>query len=84
MKYKQRKDGEGFEVPSGEIYRIACCDCGLVHDFVFVSEDGKPIGIAAQRNNRATAQRRRLVTPNAEITGAEGVRLIDGLGGNDA
>lgn len=58
-RYKQRKDGEGFIVPSGEIYRIACCDCGLVHDFVFVSEDGQPIGVAAQRNSRATAQRRR-------------------------
>jgi hypothetical protein len=59
VKYVQRFDDEGFEVPSGELYRIACCDCGLVHDFVFVSEDGKPIGIAARRNNRSTAQRRR-------------------------
>jgi hypothetical protein len=58
-RYKFRKDGEGFVVPSETIYKIACCDCGLVHDFVFVSEDGKPIGIAAKRNNRATAQRRR-------------------------
>lgn len=58
-RYKQRKDGEGFEVPCGEIYRIACCDCGLVHDFIFVSHDGKPIGVAAKRNNRATAQRRK-------------------------
>lgn len=57
--YTQRTDGEGFAVPSGELYRIACCDCGLVHDFVFVSEDGKPIGIAARRNPRATAQKRR-------------------------
>ena len=58
MRYKQRKDGEGFEVPLGEVYRIACCDCGLVHDFVFVVEDGK-LGVAAKRNNRATAARRR-------------------------
>lgn len=58
-KYTQRHDGEGFTVPSGELYRIACCDCGLVHDFVFVSEDGKPIGVAASRNARSTAQRRR-------------------------
>jgi hypothetical protein len=58
-RYKQRKDGEGFEVPSSQIYRIACCDCGLVHDFVFVSQDGNPIGIAAKRNNRSTAQRRK-------------------------
>lgn len=59
VKYKQRKDGEGFEVPSGKIYRIACCDYGLVHDFVFVSQDNKPIGVAANRNARATAARRR-------------------------
>ena len=59
MRYTQRRDGEGFEVPSGEVYRIACCDCGLVHDFVFVSQDGMPIGVAARRNARATAARRR-------------------------
>ncbi len=59
MRYKQRVDNEGFEVPSGRIYRIACCDCGLVHDFVFVSNDGNPIGIAARRNIRATAAKRR-------------------------
>jgi hypothetical protein len=58
-RYVQRSDGEGFSVPSGKVYRIACCDCGLVHDFVFISNDRKPIGIAAKRNNRATAQRRR-------------------------
>lgn len=58
-KYTQRTDNEGFEVPVGEVYRMACCDCGLVHDFVFVSADGKPIGVAARRNNRATAQRRK-------------------------
>jgi len=60
-KYKKRVDGEGFAVPAGKVYRIACCDCGLVHDFVFISEDGRPIGIAAKRNTRATAQRRRIV-----------------------
>jgi hypothetical protein len=57
-RYTQRVDNEGFEVPSGQIYRLACCDCGLTHDFVFVSENNTPIGIAARRNNRATAQRR--------------------------
>ena len=58
-RYIQRFDGEGFTIPVGEIYRMACCDCGLVHDMVFISEDGKPIGAAARRNNRATAQRRK-------------------------
>jgi hypothetical protein len=47
-RYTQRVDGEAFTVPSGELCRIACCDCGLVHDMVFVSEDSKPIGVAAR------------------------------------
>ena len=63
-KYKKREDCEGFEVPSSTTYKISCCDCGLVHDFVFVSHDGKPVGIAARRNNRATAQKRRYLKHN--------------------
>lgn len=68
-KYKKRKDYEPFEIPSNVIYRLACCDCGLVHDMVFVSEDGKPIGVAAKRNNRATAQWRRHhhITPTQKV-----------------
>jgi hypothetical protein len=58
-RYTQRYDDEGFSIPSGSIYRIACCDCGLVHDFVFVSEDSKNIGVAARVNKRATSARRR-------------------------
>jgi hypothetical protein len=68
-RYTQRKDGEGFAVPNGAIYRLACCDCGLVHDVVFISEDGKPIGVAARRNNRATAQRRRYPSQASHLTG---------------
>lgn len=60
VEYTQRVDGEGWEVPSGERYLIECCDCGLVHDFAFVSQDGNPIGIAAQRNEEQTAARRAL------------------------
>jgi len=59
MKYKKRKDGEGFTVQSGTLFRLACCDCGLVHDFVFVSHDGKPIGISARRNERLTKKHRK-------------------------
>ena len=58
MKYKQRQECEGFEVPMEELYRLVCCDCGLVHDVVWVVEDGK-LTMAAKRNNRATGQRRR-------------------------
>lgn len=64
-KYMQRKDGEGFDVPAGTPVRWACCDCGLVHDLVFVNGRGK-VGVAARRNNRATGQRRRRVKLNAE------------------
>ena len=59
MKYKKRKDGEVFSVPSGVVHRIACCDCGLVHDFVFLSHDGKPIGIVAVWNKKETKRLRR-------------------------
>ena len=60
IEYKIREDGEGFTIPNGELYRIACCDCGLVHDFVFVSNDGKEIGVAAKRNPEETEKRRTL------------------------
>ena len=58
-RYRYRKDKEGFAIPSGVLYRLACCDCGLVHDIVLVSDDGNDIGFAACRNERATAARRR-------------------------
>ncbi len=57
-RYRQRVDGEGFVVPLGEVYRLACCDCGLVHDVVWVYQKGE-LGMATRRNNRATAQKRR-------------------------
>lgn len=57
-KYINRADGEGFEIPLNEVCKIACCDCGLVHNVVFVFEDGK-LAMAVERNNRATAQKRR-------------------------
>lgn len=59
-RYFQIKDGEGFELSARVIHRIACCDCGLVHNVVLVaSRDRKTIGIAVKRNNRATSARRR-------------------------
>ncbi len=57
-RYRQRADGEGFVVPLNEVYRLACCDCGLVHDVVWVYKKGE-LGMATRRNNRATAQKRR-------------------------
>ena len=57
-RYIQRKDGEGWTVQPGQVFKLACCDCGLVHQVVIVIEDGK-VGIAAKRDARATGQRRR-------------------------
>lgn len=60
VKYQTRQDGEGWEQKSGEIFKLECCDCGLVHRIVIMAgKPGKLIGIAAERDNRATAQRRR-------------------------
>ena len=56
--YTQRKDLEGWEEKSEKLTRWACCDCGLVHDIVFVSQDGKPIGVSAKRNDEETKKRR--------------------------
>lgn len=63
-RYIQRQDGEGWAVYSKVPFQITCCDCGLVHTMVLVAgRKGSPIGIAAKRDVRCTAQRRRHVTP---------------------
>ena len=58
-KYTQRLDGEYWFITREEIFRIACCDCGLVHDIIVVEEEDGKLTMAARRNNRATGQRRR-------------------------
>lgn len=59
MKYIQRQDNEEIELKPKEIFRSACCDCGLVHDMAVAAEDNGNIGLAFRRDNRATAQLRR-------------------------
>jgi hypothetical protein len=58
VKYPRLVDGEGIAFKSGERFRFACCDCGLVHDMVLVAK-GKDIGMAVKRNARSTAAMRR-------------------------
>lgn len=61
-RYVQGHDGEGFTHIEGEKIRIACCDCGLVHDAmldVVGSPGGQKVRIFAIRNGRATAGRRK-------------------------
>jgi len=62
MKYIQRKDGEGWAIKNGIPFVVSCCDCGLVHNLVVClpsKRRGVLLGIAASRNERATAQKRR-------------------------
>ena len=49
-------------IQNGVHFRLACCDCHLVHNVtVFVKEfaDGHPLQIRITRNHRATEARRK-------------------------
>lgn len=58
MKYHQQTDGEWIEPLPG--YRMACCDCGLVHRMQFRVSKRK-VQLRAWRDNRATARMRRKI-----------------------
>ena len=58
MKTVQLQDCEGIALQSNKPFNFACCDCGLVHRVVIVSEDGKPVGFAVKRDPAATEARR--------------------------
>lgn len=55
--YEEVEDGEWLAFARSG-HRIACCDCGLVHDVEFAVTAGK-VEMRFTRNNRATAARRR-------------------------
>jgi len=56
-RYKQVHAGEWVQ-PVRRGYKMACCDCGLVHIMDFRIYDGR-IQFRAYRNNRSTAMLRR-------------------------
>lgn len=59
MKAEQVYDGVPFET-TGATVRIACCDCGLSHDFKIVKRPRKRgYRITVHRNERSTAAMRR-------------------------
>lgn len=74
-KIEAQSDGwSDWELPEMNGYRMACCDCGLVHDIDFKVVKATPDGsggfncedvegyrvlMRARRNNRSTAQIRR-------------------------
>lgn len=60
-RYPKVKNGEWVQ-PISRGYRMACCDCGLIHQMNFrIVRYGKrqSIQFQAERHNRATATYRR-------------------------
>jgi hypothetical protein len=57
MKYDRPKAGE-WVYPVRRGYKMACCDCGLVHKLDFRVRKGR-IEFRVFRDNRATAAMRR-------------------------
>jgi hypothetical protein len=55
--YRQVFDGEWVR-PKRRGYKVACCDCGLIHVINYRIKDGH-IEYQPTRDNRATAARRR-------------------------
>jgi hypothetical protein len=60
MSYKQVVENE-WQQPIIRNYKMACCDCGLVHEIDFRIHKGR-VQLRARRNNRATGQIRRHLT----------------------
>ena len=67
-KFKQHYAGKGgwseWVYPNRRLYKMACCDCGLVHDMQFKLLPrglGKAIVFRARRNNKSTGQMRRVI-----------------------
>jgi len=57
--YEQLYDGVGVALRSRQVFRFACCDCGLVHNMVIAPCKGGWVGFAVERNKRATTARRK-------------------------
>lgn len=57
-------DGEGITLKANVKFRLACCDCGLVHDMAIATRGKSDIGFAVQRNKRATTARRKWMAKN--------------------
>ena len=57
MAYETPKEGEWVQ-PIRKGYKMACCDCGLVHNLDFRIRKGR-VQFRAFRNNRSTGQLRR-------------------------
>ena len=62
MKYERPGDGEWVEpIRKGACYKLACCDCGLVHslEFRIIGKVRQIVQFRMFRDYRATAAMRR-------------------------
>lgn len=76
--YYRQRDGEWVQLASRKGYRMACCDCGLIHVLNFRVRKGK-IQFQAQRDVRATARRRLKLARRSMVEGWKtSFRCIDG------
>lgn len=69
VRYRQEVEGDdGWTdwIRPAAAYRLGCCDCGLVHNIEFRVTDGI-VEYRAQRNERATAAKRRHRPAKAEL-----------------
>ena len=66
VRYVLIKDEEWFQ-PTQDGHRMACCDCGFVHEISFRVVDGI-VQLKVKRLNRSTAMRRRYKKVNATST----------------
>jgi Zn-finger protein len=60
MKFYQQQEGEWIQPMKG--YRMACCDCGLVHRVEFRVVKGR-VQFRAWRDKKATTERRKKPKP---------------------
>ena len=68
-RYVRLEEGQWYRQPSFD--RVACCDCGLVHDVEWRAVQDKNGQLALEmrhsRNMRATAQVRRAMVRRGEL-----------------
>lgn len=63
-------------------YRMACCDCNLVHDLEFRLDDLNQLNFRVSRNDDSTASLRAVnpqPTPDIELARIEGIEEIANL-----
>lgn len=60
MRYNRLKDGDSLLFSNiARTTKIACCDCGLIHDILVTVLPKKNVRITFKRNSRSTGQMRR-------------------------